>query len=83
MGDSIRLEGSVELRTSDGYTATMNFLHSNLESTYIKGEGDVNGHGPLGTISSKKVELFPDTDNKGSYFLKFSGDVFVVYWPED
>lgn len=83
IGESIRLEGSVELRTSNGYTATMNFLHSNLESTYIKGEGDVDGYGPLGTISSNKVEVFPDAFEEGSYFLKFSGDVFVVYLPED
>ena len=83
VGDSIRLEGAVELWTADGYVATMDQMNSNLESTYIIGTGNVEGFGPFGDVSSNIVEVFPSEFEGGSYFLKFSGNVFVTYWPDE
>lgn len=82
IGDFVYLEGDVKVRTSDGYVAKMDFLQSNLESTLIEGKGNVEGFGPVGTVSSNEFKIYPDSSDSGSYLLLFSGDVFVVYWPE-
>jgi lipopolysaccharide export system protein LptC len=81
--DSMRMEGAVKLWTADGYVATMDQVNSNLKSTYIIGTGNVEGFGPFGDVSSNTVEVFPSKFESGSYFIKFSDNVFVTYTPEE
>ena len=83
LGDSIWLRGSVEVWTSNGYTASMDTLRSNLNSTYLEGFGDIEGFGPIGTVTSKKLEIYQDSNQGDAYILKFLEEVFVTYWPED
>lgn len=83
LGDSIWLRGSVEVWTSNGYTANMDTVRSNLNSTYLEGFGNIEGFGPIGTVTSKKLEIYQDSKQGDAYILKFLEEVFVTYWPED
>jgi lipopolysaccharide export system protein LptC len=81
--DQIVMRGGVLLETSDGYRLAMSELISRLQSTHVTGLGGIEGDGPAGSISADRVELTAKTGGSGGYLLAFSGNVRLIYLPED
>ncbi|MCC5955104.1 MAG: hypothetical protein JJU07_03300 [Natronohydrobacter sp.] len=81
--DQLVMRGGVLLETSDGYRLAMRELVSRLQSTHITGLGGIEGDGPPGSITADTVELTAKTGETGGYLLAFSGNVRLIYLPED
>lgn len=81
--DQLVMRETVRLETSDGYTLNMSELVSRLQSTHITGTGGIEGEGPPGSITADQLELTAKTGESGGYVLAFSGNVRLIYLPED
>jgi len=81
--DRLVMHGSVMLETSDGYSLSMRELVSRLRSTHIMGQGGIKGNGPPGSITADTLELTAKTGETGGYLLAFSGNVRLIYLPDD
>ncbi len=76
------MRGRVELATSDGYRTRMNQLVAALDSTDLRGTGDVAGDGPPGQITARSVTVTEAPGGNGGYLLAFRGDVRLIYYPD-
>ena len=81
--DLLELRGAVELRTSDGFRLSMPMLVSALQRTHVTGTGGIKGDGPPGRITADRLELTAKSGETGGYLLAFTGDVRLIYLPED
>lgn len=81
--DQLVMREDVRLETSDGYRLAMSELVSRLQSTHITGTGGIEGVGPPGSITADTLELTAKTGESGGYLLAFSGNVRLIYLPED
>lgn len=81
--DQILMRGDVVLETSDGYRLHLGELVSALQTTHVTGSGGIEGQGPPGSISSETVELRAKSGGSGGYVLAFTGNVRLIYLPED
>ena len=81
--DQLVMHGAVQLETSDGYRLNMSELVARLQSTHIRGLGGIEGDGPPGSITADTLELTTKTGETGGYLLAFSGNVRLIYLPDD
>ena len=81
--DQLEMRGTVELVTSDDYRLTMPALVSALQHTHVTGTGGIEGEGPPGAIRADTLELTAKTGESGGYLLAFTGNVRLIYLPED
>lgn len=81
--DQVVMRGGVLLETSDGYRLNMSELVARLQSTHIRGRGGIEGDAPAGSITADSLELTTKTGETGGYLLAFSGNVRLIYLPDD
>ncbi len=83
LADHVLMREAVDLRSSDGYVVQMPRLISALSTLRIEGDGGVTGHGPPGEISAQRLLITPAPDAPDGYVLAFTGDVRLIYDPQD
>lgn len=78
----LSMRGAVSLVTSDGYLARMDELNSSLDRTEVTGTGAISAIGPPGEIEADRVTVLPSPVNPDGYLLAFSGNVRLIYRPD-
>lgn len=81
--DLIIMTGAVRLETSDGYVMDTPELRSTLSEVDVRGVGGVSGHGPAGELSADSLRLWRDPNAGDGYVLAFTGNVRLLYHPQD
>lgn len=71
---TLRLEGGVTLRTSDGYTARADGFSADLRAETARTVGPVRGDGPAGSIEAATMEA---ARRDGAGYIRFGGGVRV------
>ncbi len=81
--DRLVMRGDVILQTSDGFDLRMPQLVSALQTTLVTGTGGVAGEGPPGSLTADALELRANPETPDGYLLAFTGNVRLIYQPED
>ncbi len=81
--DQVALTGDVQLHSSDGFHAHLPRLTASLSETRVSGDGGVRAIGPPGEISAETLSITVPQDATGGYLLAFSGNVRLIYLPEE
>ncbi len=76
----LRLEGDVDLLTSDGYSLRAPKMVSSLARTDVIAEGPVDGTAPLGTIKAGGMQF---SGASGEHLVVFNRGVRLIYRPEN
>ncbi len=77
-----RLEGGVEILSSNGYRLRTKAVTANLEKTGIRTDNRVTGEGPLGRFEAGRMILTGDETGRMSHVLVFKNGVKLIYDPE-
>lgn len=80
--NDVTLTQDVWLRSDLGYNVTLSALRADLDGTAIDGTGPVKGTGPAGTLSANQMTIRALPDTAGGYLLAFTGDVRLLYDPQ-
>ncbi|KUF10656.1 LPS export ABC transporter periplasmic protein LptC [Pseudoponticoccus marisrubri] len=75
-----RLEGGVQVASSNGYTLTTDVLITGLDAVEAESEGPVAGEGPAGTLEAGKMRIVPSESGEDVQML-FTDGVKMVYQP--
>lgn len=79
--DRLTATGRVTVETDDGYTLIADRMTINLALGSLFAEGDVDGTGPMGTITSSTLEVVPAEDDGNHRVFSFGNGVRLVYNP--
>lgn len=74
--EKLKLQGDIELTTTDGYRFTTQSAEISLSRGRVVGDERVAGAGPAGTLEADRFEI-----SKGGDVLRFEGRVKVVAQP--
>lgn len=74
--EKLKLEGDIELTTSDGYRFTTQSAQISLARGRVVGDEPVAGSGPAGTLEADRFEI-----RSGGDVLRFEGRVRVIAQP--
>lgn len=79
----LTLSGGVSIAATPGYLVTTERLTALLDQTRVTALQGINGEGPPGTFTANHmvIEAMPGTE--GQYLLVFSGDVKLIYLPQN
>lgn len=78
----VLLSGGVNLTSSTGYMVTMQELRSDLGGNTLSGTGGIEGSGPAGQLVANALSLHANPAGTGGYLLAFTGDVRLIYQPQ-
>lgn len=79
----LTLTGGVSIVATPGYLVTTERLTALLDQTRVTALQGINGEGPPGSFTANRmvIEAVPGTE--GQYLLVFSGDVKLIYLPQN
>ncbi len=84
-GGTLRLEGGVQIRSSQGYTLETDALVSEMERVAVESDGKVRGKGPAGTLEAGRlrIEESPGAGDEedGAVRMLFTDGVDMIYQP--
>jgi len=81
-GGTVRLDGQVRMRNSQGYDINMPALTARLDATRLTGEGPVTAIAPMGQLTAGGMTLMAQDDpQQHNYRLDFTGGVKLIYTP--
>lgn len=76
---TMTVEGNVVITTSTGYRVETPALVAALDRTRIESRGPVAATGPIGRIEAQGMVLAASDAAAGTYVLRFTGDVKLLY----
>jgi lipopolysaccharide export system protein LptC len=79
---TLGLEGTVRLRTADGYQLSADQLTIDLDEGVLTGRGDIDGTGPMGRIRSSTLRLAPTQAGASDRRISFGDGVHLIYDPD-
>ncbi|WP_424934026.1 hypothetical protein [Amaricoccus macauensis] len=75
------LAGSVEIHVPGGYDLVADTVVLDLAAGTMRGEGNVEGAGPMGEIRSETLEIVPSGDDASERRFSFGNGVRLLYDP--
>lgn len=81
--EELHLNGSVQLETSNGYTAQTDRVELDLANKTAVAPGMVQAEGPLGGIRADRLSVVRKTPEAKDVTVRFEGNVKVTYIPQD
>lgn len=82
LANLLTMRNDIILRSSDGHEVSMPQMQAKLDQSRISGWGGVHGQAPAGEISAQQLVITPLDDTTDGYLLDFSGDVRLLYVPD-
>lgn len=79
--DKLTLDGGIVITTSDGYTAETDSILVDLDTDTVTATSPVEGVGPAGSISARRMTLVRSNDGLDTVTVRFEGDVAVRFLP--
>ncbi|TVP71255.1 MAG: hypothetical protein EA339_10555 [Rhodobacteraceae bacterium] len=83
IADQVALTGDVQLQSSDGFRAQMPRLTAALGETRVLGYGGIRAEGPPGEITADRLSISVPPGATDGYLLAFSGNVRLIYQPQE
>ncbi|WP_138471712.1 hypothetical protein [Poseidonocella sp. HB161398] len=76
------LTGGVEIRSADGYVATMPGVQIRTNLSYLQSLGPVEAEGPAGTLSAGGLTVTAEPGGASGTVALFTGGVHLIYRPQ-
>ncbi|HMO06401.1 MAG TPA: hypothetical protein PKD10_01980 [Paracoccaceae bacterium] len=80
---TLTVDGNVLITTSAGYRVETPALVAALDRTRVESRGAVTAEGPIGRIEAQGMALTASEDDPGTYVLRFTGGVKLLYRQPD